>query len=468
MKLYEQTANRISTLLERGTLRPGDRIPSVRRLSRDTGVSQATVLQAYGVLERRGLIEARPQSGYYVRRQQATAAALQASAPRRQATRVDVSELIYLVMEAARDPRLVPLGSPFPAPELAPLSTLNRKLAASARKADANTLLSDLPPGHPELRRQIARRYLASGCAVSEDELIVTCGAMEALNLSLRAVARAGDAIAIESPSFPAMLQAIENLGLKAIEVATHPLEGIDLAELAALIDKHPIKACLLMTTFQNPLGGSMPAAKKRELVALLARHDLPLIEDDVYGDLHFSPHRPQPARAYDRRGLVMHCASFSKSLAPGYRVGWVAAGRYREQIKRLKFMATIATASLPQAAIAEFLAHHSFERHLRHMRQALRTQCAEVTQAVSRHFPPGTRMTAPEGGYMLWVELPERVDALELFQRALERNISIAPGPIFSARRGFRNYIRLNFGQLVTPRTHTALTTLGTLAKTF
>lgn len=467
MNLYEQTALRIATLIERGTLRPGDRIPSVRRLSRDAGVSPATVVRAYEFLEQRGLVEARPQSGYYVRHAVRAPAALPTHpTPRRQPTRVDVSDFVCDVLDAIRDPDLVPLGSPFPAPELFPLATLNRTLASVARRAEPASVLRDLPPGHPELRRQIALRCLQSGMGVTADDVVVTSGAMEALNIALRTVAQAGDAIAIESPCFFGILQAIEHLGMRAIEVATDAREGIDLGELAKLLDRHPIRACMLMTNFQHPLGGVMPDAKKRDLVALLERHDVPLVEDDVYADLHFAAQRPLPAKAFDRKGIVLHCASFSKSLAPGYRVGWAAPGRYRERFARLKFASSLTTASLMQAAIAEYLGANNPERSMRAMRRTLMAQLATVSDAVERAFPPGTRMTRPEGGYQLWVELPPDVDALALFRLALAQGISIAPGPMFSAQRGLRNYVRLNYGRLVDTRTLDAIDTLGRMAR--
>lgn len=467
-RLYERLAARIAEQIERGTLRPGERVPSVRRMMRDAGTSLSTVLSAYDLLENKGLIEARPQSGYYVSpRARGVLAAPAVSTPRRQPTRVDVSELVFNVFDATKNPGLVPLGSPFPAPELFPLPALNRTLAAVARHADPAAILADLPPGNPELRRRIAQRYLESSCRVSADEIVITNGAMEALNLCLQAVARPGDAIAVESPTFYGVLQAIENMGMKAVEVATHPQEGIDLAQLAAIVQRHPIKACFLMTSFQNPLGGLMPEEKKRELVTLLERHNLPLIEDDVYGELHFGLRRPKPAKAFERKGLVLHCASFSKTLAPGYRVGWTAAGRFQQQVERLKFMRSISTATLPQAALAAYLSQRNIDRHLRRMRLTLAQQASEMADLVGRHFPRGTRMTQPQGGYMLWIEMPESVDALELFRLALEQHISIAPGPMFSAKRGFRNCVRLNYGQLITARTRRALQTVGELAKT-
>ena len=462
---YQQIAEDLATLIDKGVLRTGERIPSVRHASRQHGVNPGTVLHAYEQLEARGLIEARPQSGFYVRaRRLGFAPEPATSAPRSRVTDVDVSRLVFQVLDEIKHPETVPLGSAFPSPELFPLQQLNRMAAAVARRQSPWASIADLPPGNAELRRQIARRYLESGCTVSPDEIVITCGAMEAINLCLQAVAQPGDTIAIESPTFYSTLQAIERMKLRAVETATHPREGIALDALEVALRAHPIKACILITTFQNPLGSLMPDTKKQALVRLLTSHNVPLIEDDVYAELYFGGSRPRPAKAFDRGQLVLHCGSFSKCLAPGYRIGWAVPGRYQTQVEQLKFMTTLSTASLPQAAIVEYLKHGGYERHLRRLRHTLSAQCHEMMCAVNQYFPPGCRMTRPEGGYMLWVELPKTVNALRLHQLASAEGISIAPGPMFSAQRKYRNHLRLNFGHPWSPTIERAVCTLGRL----
>src|SRR5262245_15824392 len=353
---YEQVALEFSTLISRGVLRPGDRIPSVRKACQQYRVNAGTILQAYGQLEARGLIDARPRSGYYVRAREAGWALEPAiSSPGRGSTRVDVANLVFEVLASIKDLEIVPLGSAFPSPELFPLQKLNKIAAAAARRLPTWSSISDLTPGNAELRRLIALRYLESGLAMSADNVVVTSGAMEAINLCLQAVTRPGDTIAIESPTFYSTLMAIERLGLKAVEIATHPRNGIDIASLREALDKHDIKACIFIPTFQNPLGSCMPEESKRELVGLLAQQGVPLIEDDVYAELYFTPSRPRPAKVFDGDGLVLHCGSFAKCLAPGYRVGWAVPGRFKGAVERLKFMTTLTTASLPQVAIAEY-----------------------------------------------------------------------------------------------------------------
>ncbi|MTW09186.1 aminotransferase class I/II-fold pyridoxal phosphate-dependent enzyme [Pseudoduganella eburnea] len=465
MKLYEALADELAGLMAAGVLRPGEKLPSVRQQQERRGVSPSTVFQAYYQLEARGLIESRPRSGYYVAARRALATPEpEVSRPDAASTLVDVSELVFQVLEASRAPDIVPLGSAFPSPLLFPLNKLGRAVASSMRHIDPWSTVADLSPGNAELRRQIALRYQLDGVQVAPDDIVITNGALEALNLCLQAVARPGDTVLVESPSFYAALQALERIGLKAVEVATHPREGIELGALAAALEQHKPSACWLMTSFQNPLGSLMPPEKKQALVDLLAAHDVPLVEDDVYGELYFGAQRPALAKRFDSKGLVMHCSSFSKCLAPGFRVGWAAAGRFSRQVERLKLTTSLAAAMPSQLALAEYLGQGGYERHLRQLRVALAGQLQKMLAAIEAHFPAGTRVTQPQGGYFLWVVLPESVDALELHRLALGQGISIAPGPMFSAKRRFANCIRLNYGQAWDEG---AVAVLGMLAKT-
>jgi DNA-binding transcriptional MocR family regulator len=465
--LYDQVAAQIVQLVDRGTLRPGERIPSVRTLSRQQGVSVSTVLQAYRLLEDRGLIEARPQSGYFVRPKQWTPPAEPAiSRPAKGATQVNVGELIMRVMQASQNPALVRLGAALPSPELLPTAQLNRCLAAVGRRSGLAGSDYSVPPGNLALRRQIARRALEAGCTLSPDEIVITCGAMEALNLCLRVVAKPSDPIAIESPTYFGVLQCIESLGLKAVEIPTHPRDGVSLDALTYALDVHPIKACLFALNFNNPLGCCMPDANKARLVKMLAERGIPLIDDDIYGDLAFSGVRPRSVKSFDRKGNVLLCDSFSKTLAPGYRVGWCAPGRWQRQVEHLKFVTTVATATLPQMAIADFLATGGYNHHLRRIRRLYAEKVRLMSQAVSEWFPDGTRMTRPAGGHVLWVEMPLSVNSLELFDRALAAGMSIVPGPVFSAKGKFKNFIRLNCGNPWSKAIERAVAQLGKFAR--
>ncbi len=469
MKRYERFADDIAELIRSGVLGPGQRVPSVRYASQTHGVSPSTVFQAYYLLERRGLIRARPRSGYFVNahapRQFSEPQALE---PISESTEVDVSGLVFSILDSIKDPGTVPFGSAFPSPELFPLQRLSRSLASASRAMDPRMVVTDLSPGNPQLRRQIALRYMVGGLMLPMEELLITNGALEALNLCLQAVTEPGDLVAIEAPAFYACLQVLERLKLKAVEIPVHPREGMDLAVLAQTLDKHPVKAVWCMTNFQNPVGASMPEAKKQALVELLSRHQVPLIEDDVYAELYYAQQAPKPAKAFDTQGLVMHCGSFSKSLAPGYRIGWVAAGRFAQKIERLKLMTSLCASMPAQAAIADYLQHGGYDRHLRKLRYALEGQQANMLAAIARHFPAQTRVSQPAGGYFLWLELPEQMDALKLFHMALAQGISIAPGPIFSPTRRFGNCIRLNYGSPWSEAAERAMETLGRIIRSF
>src|SRR5437762_8282310 len=465
--LYRQVALRISELIEHGTLRPGERVPSVRKCSAQQSVSIATVTQAYRVLEDRGMIEGRPQSGYYVRAQRwSPPPEPEMTRPPLRAINVETSHLILQVVRAGSDPNLVRLGATLPNLELFPIKELNRTMASASRRAPVAAHKYDVPPGNRALRVQVARRAMEAGCILAPDDIITTVGATEAINLCLRAVAKPGDVIAIESPTFFNILQIIESLGLKVCEIPTYPREGICLDELQQRLKCCRIKACVFMLNFSNPMGSCMPDEKKKQLVEMLSRHKIPLIEDDIYGNLPFAPKRPKAAKAFDEDGWVMLCDSFTKTLSPGSRVGWVAPGRFKAKVEFLKFVNTSATASLPQMAIAEFLQNGGYDHHLRKIRRFYAAQMQRMTEAVCRHFPEGTKLTRPAGGMCLWVELPPEIKAMALYRRAMAAGISIAPGPIFSAKQKFENFIRINCGNPWTETIENAIRKLGDIIR--
>jgi DNA-binding transcriptional MocR family regulator len=464
--LYEKLAQALAQAIASGALRPGDRLPSVRSYAAQRKVSIATVLQAYVHLENDGLVEVRPKSGHFVRRRLLPAPAEPRAAKGPSAPgKVAVSTGVAALRESMRDPTVVPLGSAVIAPELLPIRALNLRLASIAREMSTAGAAYDAPPGLPGLRRQLARRAVSWGLSLHEDEFLTTLGGMEALNLALRATMKPGDTVAVETPTYFGVLQAIEDLGLRAVEIPSRPREGIDLDALEASLRLGNVRAVLAMPTVSNPLGCTMSDADKERLVKLCARREVPLIEDDVYGELSFDGTRPRPAKAWDETGNVLLCGSVSKTLAPGYRIGWLVAGRYAEAVRRLKFSSTVATPTLPQLAVAEFLASGGYDRHLRRMRSQLYAQVDRTREAVAATFPQGTRVSAPSGGFVLWLELPVQVDSYALQERAMERKVAVAPGPIFSARGRYRNCLRLSCGLPWSPRVESALATVGEIA---
>jgi DNA-binding transcriptional MocR family regulator len=470
MKRYEALADEIAQSIRAGVLRADDRVPSIRQAAASHHVSASTVFQAYYLLEAQGLIRARERSGYYVvgSAKKLPPEPETPSRPNEESAVVNMGDRVFELYESTMARDVVPLGSAFPSPFLFPITRLARIMASSVKKLDPWSSVDDLTPGNLQLRRQIALRYMIDGLQIHTDEIVITNGALEALNLCLTAVTRPGDSVLVESPTFYAALQSLERNGLHAIEVPTHPREGADLPSMARLLLRHKPKACWLMTNFQNPLGSLMPDEKKRDLVELLASHDVPLIEDDVYGELYFGSKRPVPAKAFDKKGLVMHCSSFSKCLVPSYRIGWATPGRFARAVARHKLTTTLSTSALEQAAVAAYLEKGGYDRHLRQMRRTLAERQAAFIEAIAKYFPAGTRATRPAGGYFLWVELPEYVDVLDIHRLALSHGISVAPGPMFSATYAFKNCLRLNYGHIWDSRTEGALATLGKLIRAY
>ena len=463
--LYRQVARRIESMIEGGTFAPGERVPSVRRLSQQLSVSVTTVLEAYRVLEDRSLLEARPQSGYYVRTPPPRAPIPKATASAEAPGAPEVSDLALRFLHAAQRPGVLALGAAVPHPDFLPVARLNRLLIQAVRREPSASQSYDHVAGLEALRVQIGRRALDAGCSLSPEEIVTTSGAQAAVHLCLRAVTRPGDTVVVETPTYYGLLEALESLHLEALEVATDPRTGIVLDELETVLAERRIAAAVLSPSFGNPLGHCMPDTNKRRLVELLGRHDVPLIEDDVYGELAFGPSRPRAAKSFDRDGRVLLCASFSKSVAPGYRIGWTAPGRYRLQVEKLKFSSSVATATPTQMALAAFLADGGFDRTLRRLRREYRDLSARMASMVAQCFPAGTRVSRPEGGHVLWVEMPAAVDSVLLHERGIERGVSVAPGILFSASGRYRNCVRLNCALPWDERLEAALRTLGELA---
>ncbi|MEM8615216.1 MAG: PLP-dependent aminotransferase family protein [Cyanobacteria bacterium P01_H01_bin.105] len=464
--LYEQVADRIQSLIREGILAPGDRLPSVRKLKQQLSVSMSTVLEAYRLLEDRGIITARPQSGYYVK---ATALSLPAepsqSAPPPQVCPVDISLMLRL-LRMDQSPGIIQLGAAVPGVQHFPLNTLNR-LMGQVMRADPMAIHSyNSVPGCEPLRREVAKRMLNAGCSITPDNIVATAGATEAYYLALRTVTQPGDTVVIESPSYYAVLEAMNSLGLNALELPTHPRDGISLSALQSALETQSVAACFLVSNFSNPIGSCMDDGKKKALVDLLNQYDVPLIEDDVYGDLNFEGDRPKAIKAFDTEGRVIYCSSVSKTLSPGLRVGWCIPGRYQQQIEHLKVVVSHMTAIAPQLAVAAFFANGGYDRHLRHLRHAYQQQMNRMLQAILDYFPAETRVTCPNGGHILWVEIAGGFDALELFEEAIKHHISIAPGPMFSVSNGYQNCFRLNTGVPWSEDIDQAMKTLGNLVK--
>jgi DNA-binding transcriptional MocR family regulator len=322
-----------------------------------------------------------------------------------------------------------------------------------------------VPKGDPRLRQEIARRALRWGQALSPEDIAITCGCTEALILALKAVSEPGDTIAIESPTYFGLLHALETLDLKALELPTDATSGVDLAALEKALKGKSVKACLFSSSFNNPLGCTMSDEKKIAVLRLLAKHEVPLIEDDIYGDIYFGQERPKPFMALDRRENTLYCSSFSKTIAPGYRIGWIATGRHMQRVLERKFAFTLCGPSLPQAAFADFLSSGGYDNHLRRIRRVFQDNIGQMVRAIDRAFPKGTRVSRPAGGFVLWLELPKPLKSRALFDQAMDNGICFAPGDLFSAGGRYANCLRLSCGHRWHPRLENGLKMLGKIA---
>ena len=447
-KKYQLVADHLADLIQTGTFGPGETLPSVRQLSKQQKVSVTTVLQAYYQLESQGMVKARARSGFFV----STKLPVEMpepgiSTPEPDPTKVDLRELTTMVMlRDAQNPDLTHLGAAYPPPEMHASKPLNRIMCSIARRMGEDSGSYLLPPGAEILRTQIARHQVAAGCSLTPNDILITSGCNDAISLCLRAVLKPGDTIAIESPICFDTLHSLEPMGLKVLEIPTCPRDGISLEALNFALDNNEVSACLVISNFNNPLGSKMPDQAKKDLVDMLAKREIPLIEDDIFGEVYFGEERPITCKSFDQKDTVMLCSSFSKTLCPGYRVGWVAAGRFQKEVEWHKYNSGMAAATLPQYAIGEFMAGGGgYRRHMQRIRQAYKRNMSAMWQAVNRYLPQGIKMTRPTGGFLLWLELPQSVDALELYKNALKEKIAIVPGQLFSPTDRYRNFFRLN-----------------------
>jgi len=444
--LYQQLADKIELLIEKGVYAAGDKLPSVRELHQEHNISISTALQVYTQLEKRGWIAARERSGYYVQYTQRQRPRLPAiTTPRDTITTVKVNEQMQRIHDGRQYKGFISLDAAAPASELFPLNKLHKALLHAVRSHKAAFVHYNDLNGYEPLRKHIARRTLSWKGAVNSSDIIITNGCMEAISLCLRAVAKAGDTIAIESPTFFGLLMTIESLGMKALEIPTDPVSGISLEKLEDAFRKKRVNACLFISNYNNPLGSCMPAAGKKALAQLLHKYQVPLIEDDTFGELHHGPERPATVKTFDKDGLVLHCSSFSKWLAPGYRLGWVIPGRYYTKVQQLKFMTTFSTGLLPQLAVYSYLEHQRPDLHLKQLRHALALQTQQMARAIQQYYPDDTQLSNPEGSFNLWVVCNKRTDTWELHRQAAAQHIGIMPGTLFTSQQKYKNCMRLS-----------------------
>lgn len=465
MTLYENLADTLQIRIEQGFYLPGVRLPSIRALSQEHGVSISTAQQALLLLEQRQWVEVRPKSGFYVKARQVSVPIPTVSRAAQYPLQVSQwEEVLALLCDDVHGFIKLSRGmSDIDTPTLKPLM----RIMADLTRTDVTRWLSYEPlHGSRELREQIARLSLDSGSVIHPDEIITTTGCQEALSISIQAVTEPGDVVAVESPGFYGLMQILKARDLKALEIPMDATHGMSLDALELALDQWPIKAILVISSYHNPLGSCMPDTHKQRLLKLAQRYNVPIIEDDIYGGLGYRQPRPRTIHSFDTEGRVILCSSFSKTLASGLRVGWLIPGRYRERVAHLKYVGTASAVTLTELAIAEFIKQGFYERHLRKMRQQYQAGRDTAIALIREHFPEGTRVSFPQGGYMLWIELPEAYDVLELAKHLFAHRIQIAPGVIFSASGKYRNCMRMNISHAQEKAIQQAIMQVGIVAK--
>lgn len=463
--LYQQVIDFVEHQQRSGAIRPGDKLPSLRKLSRQFDISVPTVKQAYVELERQGTISARPQSGYYLKATQArTLLPMRAKWSGGQPTEISCRSLIEQVYEAVHMPYSVALGISNPVNAHPPDKTLARLMRSVLSRVSEKAVSYGPVNGDAKLRLNLAFRYQECGALVNHDDLIITNGAQEALSIALQCVAERGDIIAVESPCYFGIIELIESLGMKALEVYTCTEEGVCVAELAKVIEQHAVKACLFSSAISNPSGSMMTDKQRQAMVRLLENKNIVLIEDEVYSDLYFSDCRPVPAQLYSEKGLVLTCSSFSKTAAPGYRVGWLLPGKFEEKAKRIKRAQSCSTSMLQQWTLSDYLMSGEYDRHLQLLRKTLRYNCERMRALIAEYFPEQVCISKPQGGSVLWIRCRSHVDTSQFFKQAVAQGVNFAPGEIFSPSGKYKNYMRISYGVQWSERIDNAIQIIGKL----
>lgn len=462
MTRYQHLANLIAERIEQGLYRHGEKLPSVRALSQEHGVSISTVQQAYQTLETLQLITPQPRSGYFIAPRKAQPPVPAMSRPVQRPVDVTHWDQILTMLDARHDKSIIPFGGGSPDITQPSLKPLWREMTRLVQHHATDIFSYDELAGRRELREQIARLMLDGEAVVSADDIIITSGCHAALAIALLAVCKPGDIVAIESPSFYGTMQLLRGFDIKAIEIPTDPQTGISIEALEMALEQWPIKGVILVPNCNNPLGFIMPDARKRAVLALAQRHDIVIFEDDVYGELANDYPRPRTIKSWDIDGRVLLCSSFTKTIAPGLRVGWIVPGRYHDRVLHMKYAATGTNVPTTQLAVAAFVREGHYHRHMRRVRQIYHSNMETYTCWLRQYFPCGICVTRPEGGFMLWVELPEMVDMVCVAKQLCELKIQVAPGTLFSASGKYRNCLRINCALPTTEKHREVMEKLG------
>lgn len=465
--LYAQVAQHLAKLIDTRVFQPGQKLPSLREIAQTHQISMATAIEAMQWLEERHLVSAKPRSGYFVTQHPQTPALPSVSNPPRHSLVVQHSSRVDRLNTTSPDPVISFAGACPKDPDFFDETRIRTAMNQAVRKHRLSLVEYSDQPGTDELRKAATQRALHLGCQLHPQDITITSSCIHAVSLCLRAVTSPGDVVALESPTHFGFLDLLESLNLRALEIPTHPQDGMSLEALRLALDTQPIKAVLSVPTLSNPLGAIMPNANKQRMVEMLSAQGVPLIEDVVFNDLMAADERRRAIKSYDLQGIVMICGSFSKTLAPGIRLGWTEAGRWKEAVRRIKRIEGVPTNQVLEHALADLITQTGYEARMRKFSEFMQIRLKEARTLIAQAFPTGTRVSSPPTGFTLWVELPGNIDTQQLFQRCQQESIVFVPGSLFTASERFKHCLRLSFAGTWGPAEKKALTRIGQLART-
>jgi DNA-binding transcriptional MocR family regulator len=464
--IYINLANKIILMIDNGIYKIGDKLPSLRSLEKTHNVSVGTIIQAFNYLIDKNLISSKERSGYFVKNKSIKKLAIvPESLPislSEQTVRIDKFLQKMQKKEDRRD--FVSFANALPDNRLLPFNGIKRAIQNTSRDLTASYLDLGQHNGNSKLREEIAKRSFLWNGNFHQDEILITNGASEALLCCLKAVTKRGDTVLVQDPCYYGIMQILECLDLKLATIQSHPKTGIKVEDVKAITEKINIKACLFVSNFNNPDGASIDKQTKKQLANFANSNKIPIIEDDLYGEIYFSGSRPDTIKTYDKNGWVMYCSSFSKTLVPGFRIGWCIPGRFIDEVSRIKWIHNGSTGNFSQQVLQQLLSSGTYDRHLRKYRLHLYKNLQQTAKLIEQYFPDGTKISRPNGGLALWIQLPKYLNTLELYDQIFNQGISYAPGELFSVKKEYDHYLRLSYCNIWETKTEKALQKLGQL----
>ncbi|AZA76891.1 PLP-dependent aminotransferase family protein [Chryseobacterium sp. G0186] len=458
--IYEVFTKIIEEQIRNGIFQPKDRLPSVREIKERYNISTSSVQSGFESLVIKGLIESVPRSGYFV--SQITEEPISKMKMKLPQVVRDEVFMKNVMLTSKRSSEHRSFNNTVPGDLLIPQKLILRTMQEVIREKGASLLRYYPSNGLEALRKQIARHMGMHGCQLNPDELIITDGALQALTIALSSVTKAGDIVAVDSPCVFSILEVIANLGLKVVEIPVHYRSGFDTEYFRKICAENKISALVVTPNFHNPTGIMMSDATKKELVGIAETYELCIIENDLYSDLYFEEKRPSCIKNFDKKGLVMTYSSFSKTLAPGIRLGWLYAGSFYSKAERTKFALGRSVSPIYQELITQLLQDNKYERHLRSFRKKMSQQAFQLLEVLRKHFPEDSYFHKPQGGYSIWGQMPGNMDMLKFYQYCEEHQVLFTPGGTFSMTDQYSHHFRIVFTERITSESLEVLKKIG------